>query len=241
MNSPHRRSVSGVLRIAILAGAIAASAATADAGLINGSFELPSQSPGVASNGFVSNSDMPGWRTTAPDGLMEIWSDDFLGVTSYLGAQHAELNAFFESTLYQDTSIGAGLEVGFQFAHRGREGTDTMRLTITDLGANNALGGGDDTILFTKAYATGNHAWAFYTSVGETKIVTLGNMVRFAYESVSSTGGTTIGNFLDAADFGVGVAGTPTAAPVPEPSTLALVAGGIGTLVARRRRVRPTA
>lgn len=239
MNSPRRRSASVLatsLRVALLLGATSAAPAIAEAGLINGSFENPPQSPGVASNGFVTNSTIPGWKTTAPDENIEIWSDDFLGVSAYEGTQHAELNAFFESTLYQDSAIAGGLQVGFQFAHRGRAGTDTMRLTITDLGLDNLLGGGNDTVLFTKTYTTGNAAWAFYTSFGEAPIFTLGNTVRFAYESVSSVGGTTIGNFLDAADFGTGVAGTPST--VPEPGTLTLMACGLGTLLARRRRAR---
>lgn len=204
--------------------------ATANAGLINGGFE----SPPVAANSVNFPASIPGWQTT--DSAFEIWGTGFNGVPAYEGNQFAELNAFIAGTLYQDVSgITAGSLVGFQFAHRGRAGNDTMRLTITDLGANGVLGGGDDTVLFTDTYTDGTAAWGFYTN--GSPILALGNTVRFAYEAVSSAGGASVGNFLDAADFGVGVG-----APVPAPSTW-VVAAVIGTCglgaYARRRTPAP--
>lgn len=82
-------------------------------------------------------------------------------------------------------------------------------LTITDLGADNWSGGGDDKQLFAKEYTSGKTTWAAYDSSTEPKILTLGNKLRFAFTPVHGTGGKgadkTEGNFLDSAEFGVGV------------------------------------
>lgn len=198
------------------------------ASLINGGFEDPAFSPGNPGNSFPTT--IPGWQTT--DSAFEIWSDGFGGVTSYEGSQHAELNAFIAGTLFQDVvGIGAGLEVGFQFAHRGRAGDETMQLTITDLGIDNVFGGSNDTIIFQNQYTTGTASWVLYTSASEAPILTLGNNIRFAYTAI---GGTAIGNFLDAADFGVGVGST-----VPVPSAIWLFGSGlIGLIgVSKHKRV----
>ena len=209
---------------------------TVYAGLINGSFEDPRFSPGVASVHFPVESSVLGWETTATDNVIEIWTDGFGGVTSFEGFQHAELNATQISTLFQGASgIAAGSTVGFEFAHRGRAGLDTMRLTITDLGLDNIVGGVADTILFTKDYSADDTAWVFNTSAGEAAIVALGNTVSFSYAAVSAAGGSTVGNFLDAVDFGVGV-GTP----IPEPSTMLLFGTGVLGLIGYARRRQKT-
>ena len=205
------------------------------ASLINGNFELPDIS-GECTGGtspscfaWLDASQVPGWQTTASDNLIEIWRHHFGGVTAYNGEQHAELNATQVGTLYQDvTGIGLGDVVGFQFAHRGRFGVDTMEFLLTDLGPDGVLGGGDDTVLFSQLYSDGNTAWGFYTGTG---IVALGNTVEFAYVSISSAGGNPAGgNFLDNADFGVGVGS------VPEPSSLLLFGVGIVVLIGLRYR-----
>jgi hypothetical protein len=202
----------------------------AHAGLVNGGFEAPSFTPGVPDWTLFSEGVIPGWQTTATDNQIELWSDSFNGVAAYEGTQFAELNANLVSTLYQDVSgIAAGSTIGFQFAHRGRQGVDTMRLTITDLGVDNLIGGGNDTVLFTQQYSDGNAAWGFYTN--PEPYTALGNTIRFAYESVSAAGGNpAIGNFIDAADFGVGVG------LVPEPATLSMFLAGLPLSLAMRRR-----
>lgn len=187
---------------------------SAQAGLINGGFETPG---GVATYVQTPQANVTGWQTTASSGLIEIWKSGFNGVSSYQGTQHAEINATQVGNLYQDApGISAGSVVGFQFAHRGRyAGADTMQFTLTDLGPDGVLGGGDDTVLFTQVYSDTVTAWSFYTGTG---IVALGNIVRFSFASISSNGGSGPpdgGNFLDAADFGIGVGAVlaPTSIP----------------------------
>lgn len=219
-----------------------ASHATAQS-LINRSFEDPRQTAGTPAVSFVLGSAMPGWETTATDDQIEVWSDNFLGVPAFDFDQHVELNAFQVSTLFQDLAgVGAGNLASFRFAHRGRSGVDTIRLTITDLGLDGVPGGGDDNVLFTQDYATDNTAWVEYTSEFESPIVTLGNTMRIAFESVSSAGGNqAIGNFLDAIDFGIGVAPTPAPpAAIPTVSEwgmilLSLLLAGGGVFFLRQR------
>jgi eukaryotic-like serine/threonine-protein kinase len=174
-------------------------------------YELPNPSfeePKIPKSSFALVNSIPGWKTS--DRAFEIWSTGFQGVTAYDGNQFVELNAYEDGVLLKEsTGIEPDAVLEFSFAHRGRNGDDTLKLTITDLGADNVHGGGDDQELFTKEYTTGTDAWAFYTSTTETAIKAIGNKVRFAYSAVYATGGQgpdkTEGNFLDAAEFGVGV------------------------------------
>ncbi len=189
--------------IFLLVIALFAMDTAAQDGHVNPGFEEPRGSEGS----FTFVETMPGWRTT--DEAFEIWSTGFMGVKAHEGTQFVELNAHIDGTLYQDShGISAGSALEFTFAHRGRNAQDTMKLTITDLGADNQIDSGDDTVLFTKQYSTGKDAWAVYDSTTEPRIKALGNTVRFAYSAVAGIGrgpGKAEGNFLDAADFGVGV------------------------------------
>jgi WD40 repeat protein/serine/threonine protein kinase len=174
-------------------------------------YELPNLSfeePEIQKSSFALVRTIPGWKTS--DRAFEIWSTGFLGVTAYDGDQFVELNAYEDGVLYKEsTGIERDAVLEFSFAHRGRNGDDTLKLTITDLGADNAAGGGDDRELFTKEYTTGKDAWAVYNSTTDPAIKAIGNKVRFAYTAIHATGGKgpdkTEGNFLDAAEFGVGV------------------------------------
>lgn len=201
--------------------------------LLNGGFEDPS----VNKYEQLWDTSVPHWQTTASDNRIELWATGFKGVTSYEGNQHAELNATQASTLFQDVSgIAAGAIVGYEFAHRGRSGEDTMRFTLTDLGVDDLFGTSDDEILFTGLFTDGTDDWGFYTGTG---IEALGNTVRFSYEAVSvASGNSSIGNFLDATAFGVGVGDDITS--VPTPASVWLFGFGIFCLalgfVARSRR-----
>ncbi|GEM_PF-1911015 len=211
-------SAKNTIGCAILLASALTVSQSAQAGMVNGGFELPSFAP-IPNYHQIAQATVPGWHTTASDGLIEIWNNGFGGFASYEGTQHAEINATQMGTLYQDVpGIPAGVLVGFQFAHRGRYPVaDVMQFTLTDLGPDNLPGGGDDTVLYTQTVSDSNSAWKFYTGTG---IVTLGHTVRFTFASVSSGGGVPAGgNFIDAADFGFGVGGggggggAPTSVP----------------------------
>lgn len=200
---------------------------------VNGGFENPYYGPGTNSYPVT----IPGWKTN--DSSFEIWGSGFLGVNAYEGDQFAELNAFIAGTLSQDiANIAVGSRVGFQFAHRGRDAVDTMRFTLTDLGADQVIGGGDDTVLFTSVYSDGTSAWGFYDASTVAPIYALGNTVRFAYTAVEFSS-SSVGNFLDAADFGVGRGGVPVETlTVPDTvSTLSLMGLGLGAMAWIRRRL----
>ena len=104
-------------------------ASIASAGLINSSFEY-----GQAGNSWSDHSDASinpsgGWFTTESDHQIEVWGNGYLGVNAYDGTNFAELNANAVSTLFQTTTgIGSGDLVDYHFAHRGRQGVDTMEL-----------------------------------------------------------------------------------------------------------------
>ena len=201
----------------IIASTAIASAAYAD--LVDGSFE--SLDP-FGYGFFQGGIDTP-WLTTAPDNLIEGWSSGFLGVPAYDGSKFVELNANYTSTLYQDVNgLGDFNTINWHFAHRGRDGTDLMRLTITDLGFDQAWGGGDDTEIYTSVFSADNTAWQVHYG----SIVSIGNLTRFAFEAVSAVGGSTQGNFIDYCGFGV--------TAVPAPSVLVLIA--LGGFVGRSRR-----
>ena len=203
---------------------------------INGSFEEPVLNK---SWHIYDESSVPGWQTTASDNGIELWNGTAMSGNlagsdndfSYDGNQHAELNANMVAALFQDVSgVDANEILGFEFAHRGRKGEDTIRFTITDFGLDNIFGSTDDTELFSKDYSTGNLAWDFYTSDGFAPILTLGNTLRFSYDSIASASkDVTYGNLLDAVKY--------TTSPVPEPTTMLLFGIGlVGLGGARLRR-----
>lgn len=216
-----------LLRFAVAIGLAFAGLHTAKADLINGSFELFGQAAGTESDHNDASIDPSiGWFTTESDHQIEVWGTNFLGVPAYDGTDFAELNANAVGTLYQFISgIPSGAIVGFQFAHRGRLGVDTMQFTVTDTVTN--------AVLFQQQYSDDNTAWGFYQGTG---IVATGDTLEFSYDSISAAGGNpSIGNFLDDAHFGVGIGST-----APEPSfaylLFPLMAGVLGLSYRRHRK-----
>ena len=204
---------------------LAASAAIAitpfaHADLVDGGFE----SYNAYGYSFFSGTDPHyGWATTAPDNTLEIWSNWTEGIQAYEGNNFAELNANYASTLYQDvTGLPSSSSVNWHFAHHGRWGNDTMRLTITDLGLDNVYGTSDDATLYSSLFTAGTSQWEVHYG----SVETIGNNTRFAFEAVSAAGGPTIGNLIDYCGFGVN--------EVPAPGSISLLA--VGGLISRRRR-----
>jgi len=191
--------------------------ATAD--LVDGSFE--SADPWSYAY-FQGGFDTP-WHTTAPDNMIEIWNGANMGVPAYHGANFAELNANYVSTLYQDVNgLGDYNQINWHFAHRGRYGTDVMQLSITDLGTDQTYGTYDDTIIYQNTFSADNTAWQFHTGT----ITSIGNLTRFAFTAVSAEGGPTQGNFIDYCGFGANA--------IPSPSSIAIL--GVAGLIMRKRR-----
>ncbi|MBD0779140.1 T9SS type B sorting domain-containing protein [Maribacter sp. ANRC-HE7] len=151
--------------------------------ILNESFE----DPNVSSFSILNESSVPGWFTTATDKKIEIWKSGFLGVNSYDGNQHAELNANNYGALYQNLCLTPGTEMSWSVRHRGRAGTDVMQLRI---GADLASATVQETM------TTDNTAWVEYSGtytvpVGQTNTV-------FIFEAVSTANGSiSVGNFID--------------------------------------------
>lgn len=233
----------------VLASSLLVGATAVNANLINGGFETPH----AANQNTYLNLDLDslspeertffGWKTTSTDNVIEIWPAGFSNNGSVFklggnnlgygflpdeGDQFAELNGTQESALYQDViGIAADATIGWSFAHRGRLGDDTIKLSIIDLGLD-SIYQVTDFVLFSGQFTTGTDAWKTYSGYD---LIASGNNYRFQWTSVSADGGySTYGNFLDDAKFGVDVK------PAPEPATLLLFGAGLAGFMGLRVR-----
>ncbi|CCH86774.1 conserved exported protein of unknown function [Modestobacter italicus] len=177
-------------------------------GLVNGGFEEPTVP--VNDFRFLAQSAVPGWSTTASDGVIEIWHNNFSGVSAAVGAQFAELNANLPSALYQDLPTIPGTVMRWSLAHRGRIGTDTMAVSIGPAGG---------ALVEQARMSDGTSAWGRYSGFytvpdGQTS-------TRFSFGAISTQGNNlSIGNFLDDISFGTNacVVGNQTlTSPTGEP------------------------
>ena len=130
---------------------------------------------------------VPGWKTTATDGLIEIWSTDFNGVPSADGNQFAEINATQAAALYQTLTTAPGEVITWSLKHRARQGTDVMRVQA-------GPDGGTLTALRTISDSTSK--WDAYSG---TYTVPAGQTTtRFSVRvGVDRQRHVTVGNFLD--------------------------------------------
>jgi uncharacterized repeat protein (TIGR01451 family) len=183
------------------------SVSSCEVAITNGSFEAPalttaSPSPfQVFEAGTIAaynENDVPGWTSFA-DSYIELWrTGNFLSVPAYEGQQFAEINAYVNGSLYQDVATTPGSIITWQFAHRGRAGTDTMNLKIGLPGATvaqiNPTNG-------NTSFQTGNTAWVVYQ--GTYTVPPGQTTTRFEYKAVATaTGDPGVGNFIDAVRFG---------------------------------------
>jgi gliding motility-associated-like protein len=146
--------------------------------------------------GFFTQNNVPCWKTTAADSIIEIWATGFNGfpyvtgsVSSYSGLQFVELNANMVSTLYQDFVAAPGSMATISFAHRGREGTDVLSVSIGPVGGPYISLGN---------FSAGNTAWV-YNSISYTFPNNTNTNYSLRFNSISAAGGNpAVGNFLDA-------------------------------------------
>ncbi|MFW0739688.1 HYR domain-containing protein, partial [Flavobacterium sp. T12S277] len=164
---------------------------------INPSFESPVITDGTKlETSIIDQNQVPGWKTTAPDGKIEFWNAQTItearyNFSPYEGDQFVELNAYVAAGLYQDFDTSEVSSFSYSLSHRGRDGTDTMVLKA-------GPPGGPYTEV-TRA-STDNTAWKVYT--GTYTIPASQKSTRFIFESVSSVGGDPAkGNLLDAVHF----------------------------------------
>ncbi|MDI2146207.1 DUF4347 domain-containing protein, partial [Pseudomonas sp. ITA] len=159
---------------------------------INGGFETPT----VAFQGYFNENVVPGWETDASDNLIEFWHTGFNGVPAYEGNQLAEINATQNAALFQNFTPTQGSLVGITFSHRGRDGTDVMRVVATDLGADGLIGTADDTVLLSEQFSDNNTQWGTYNRVLTNQAT--GHIIRFEFRAVSTASGDpTSGNLVD--------------------------------------------
>ncbi|MDH5821963.1 DUF642 domain-containing protein [Luteimonas sp. RD2P54] len=121
----------------------AAAQAQVQRSFINLGFEQPALAP---DNCYIitSSADVPGWETThsvnaragtctSPAGSagpsIELWRN-LNGNAPRTGLNHAELNAFENSRIYQSVCLASGEVVDWRLSHRGRGGTDVMSFNI---------------------------------------------------------------------------------------------------------------
>lgn len=157
--------------------------------LVNGGFEAPFVSDG--SYALYAPSDVPGWETT--DSAIEMWGNGFLGVPAAQGRQFVEINANIAGTLSQDVVTQPGETLRWSLKHRGREGTDVMRVVIGAVGGPLTQSGPN---IVDGTGAWGTWSGTYTVPAGQT-------LTRFGFQAVSSAGGSPgIGNFLDDVAFG---------------------------------------
>jgi hypothetical protein len=141
---------------------------------------------------FYPQECIPGWSTTDPGGIIEIWKSGYLGYSSYNGSYFAEINASaitFQS-LYQTFTITTGQTYQVQFAHMGRSGfPNTLRVALSGETSGINFIGNDP-------YTANIGEWTFNT-INHTfdGIYSADTEYNLMFSAVTATNG---GNFLDA-------------------------------------------
>ncbi|MEU1883092.1 hypothetical protein ABZ470_37805 [Streptosporangium sp. NPDC020072] len=158
--------------------------------LVNGGFEEPGSLHGQGN----LRSGLPGWSTSADDGLIEIWGPDVPSVRPDTGRQFAEVNGTATATLSQDVRTVPGATLTWHLAHRGRSaGEDVLQLRI---GGVTQVPMGQN----TSDIADDNAGWGHYT--GKYSVPPGQTVTRFEFVSISTAGDQPDqGNLLDSVEI----------------------------------------
>lgn len=152
----------------------------------NQSFETPVISP--SSFSFILESNFSCWKTTATDNFIEVWRENFLGVSTPFGNQFVELNATQNSFLYQDILILPGTSISIGFSHRARVGVDVMNVSIGPV---------DGPYVSLGNFSATTASWV-NNSITYTFPMNEVTNYRLLFGSVSTgSGNISVGNFLD--------------------------------------------
>jgi hypothetical protein len=224
------KRIYGGLLLLLLALACGSVHAQIQRSIVNPSFEeaftgsrAAALNPFFASVNWISvdAGEIPGWETTHPiqtngcpagGGItaaynctpIELWANSFTGVVPAQGIVLAELNAYVASKLFQNICMNTGEVFSFNFAHRGRNGTDRAQLQVggantvvldfstgtAGTGTINAGGGAVGTSATGIANGWTRYAGS-YTYTGASGIQPLG------FAAISAAGGIASGNLLD--------------------------------------------
>lgn len=169
--------------------------------ITNKGFETPVMGCGGSNYTFTNQSNVNGWKTEdsipAPivtcgtsgankPNLIELWSNGFLGRSSYLGNQIAEINASRATFLYQEICLLANESVPFSVWHLRRAASGTGEEMVAELKQS-----GTSTISTTTSHiATGT--WTNYSGT-LTNNASSGKR-RYGFRAVS---GGSLGNLID--------------------------------------------
>jgi gliding motility-associated-like protein len=161
---------------------------------VNPSFEYPAITGTFPRFADLYDHMVLGWRTTAPGHQMEFWpAPNYENHTAHSGRQFIELNATEVSGVYQDFATPITTVFTYRYAHKGRQGTDTVAVLA-------GPPGGPYIEIDRRSTGNGPNAWSYPAARAYT--VPAGQTVtRFIFQSISSVGGATIGNFLDSIEF----------------------------------------
>jgi hypothetical protein len=208
----NKNTESFMRTLLLTAALVAPMAAWADDNLlVNGSFEATAQ----ANGSWNVYSAIPGW-TANP--AVEI-RDNVVGKAED-GSNYAELDANVNGSITQSFATVAGTEYTLSFWYSNR--TDTA---VATNGISFGLGGGWIAAPALAANNSGDNLWSqvSYNFVAGSNLTTLSFMATGTNDS-----------------YGTSLDNVSVTAAVPEPSTYALMFGGLAAVgfIARRRRPR---